>query len=85
MLEELELHLKLSGMTWKAHLTLVPQPILSNELELLVETSLLKRPPWGGVHLRVLGWAAPIVAHRYHPCCFSRVSENVDGLVKAGV
>merc|ERR1740129_455605 len=28
------------------YLTLVPQTVLSNELQLLVKTSLLKRPPW---------------------------------------
>ena len=55
-----------------AHLALVPEPILSNELQLLVEASLLERPPWGGVHLGVLGWAAPIVPNRNHDRNFSR-------------
>ena len=59
-----------------AHLALVPEPILSNELELLVEASLLEGPPWGGVHLGVLGWAAPIVSDSHHPWRFSRISER---------
>merc|ERR550525_1422966 len=32
------------------HLALVPQTVLADELELLVETGLLEGPPWGGVH-----------------------------------
>ena len=66
MLEELELHLKLAGMTWKAHLTLVPQPILSNELELLVEPGLLERPPGRGVVLAVLA-RDPAIQTDNHP------------------
>jgi len=65
-------------------LTLVPQTVLSNELQLLVETSLLERPPWGRVHLGVLGWAAPIVAEGHHPYYFSRVSlVEVNQAIKA--
>ena len=64
-----------------AHLTLVPEPILSNELKLLVEASLLEGPPRGRVHLGVLGWAAPIVADSHHPSCFSRVSERGDNYI----
>ena len=38
------------------HLSLVPQPELSDELELLVQASLLERSPGGGVGLpKVLG------------------------------
>ena len=38
------------------HLSLVPQPELSDELELLVQPSLLERSPGGGVGLpKVLG------------------------------
>jgi len=33
-------------------LTLVLQSIFTNELELLVQTGLLKRPPWSGVNLK---------------------------------
>merc|ERR1719471_78910 len=48
------------------HLTLVPQTVLADELQLLVKASLLEGPPWGGVHLGVLGWAAPIVPDSNH-------------------
>ena len=56
----------------RAHLALVPQTVLADELQLLVEASLLEGPPWGGVHLRVLGWAAPIVPDSNHDGNFSR-------------
>ena len=41
------------GVLHPPHLSLVPQPILANELQLLVETSLLEGPPGGGVGLGV--------------------------------
>ena len=41
------------GVLHPPHLSLVPQPVLTDELQLLVEASLLERSPWGGVGLGV--------------------------------
>jgi len=41
------------GVLHSPHLFLVPQPVLADELQLLVEASLLKRSPGGGVGLGV--------------------------------
>ena len=49
--------------TGNTHLPLVPQAVLSNKLELLVEPGLLERPPGCAEHLGVLHGAA-VVRHR---------------------
>ena len=41
------------GVLHPPHLSLVPQPVLPDELQLLVEASLLERSPGGGVGLGV--------------------------------
>jgi len=42
------------------YLTLVPKSVLSNELQLLVKTSLLEGSSWGGVHLTALQRNPPV-------------------------
>ena len=48
------------GVFHPPDLPLVPQPVLSNELQLLVETSLLEGPPGGRVGLGVDLWDAAV-------------------------
>merc|ERR1740128_1551249 len=56
------------------HLALVPQPVLADELELLVEPGLLEGPPGRGLDLAVLRRAPRVVPHRHHPELPERVS-----------
>merc|ERR1719499_447421 len=54
------------GVLHPPHFSLVPQPVLADELELLVEPGLLEGPPGRGVHLAVLRRAPAVVTHRHH-------------------
>lgn len=47
-------------------LSLVPETVLSDQLQLLIETGLLERTTWGRVDLRVVGRDA-VVHHRERP------------------